>query len=107
MKELDFKRSPVYGIMEKVYDELNRQNEKWGEQNHPMKPEDVDFKAMADGAKKICDSMEGTEKQTWFYILQEEFFEVFAEEDPEKQNEELIQLMAVAARMIEGNTKRQ
>jgi hypothetical protein len=106
-KELDFKASPFYKIMEVAYSEWQRAKEKYGEENHPIKPDDRDFKAMAEKAKEICDKFEGTSEQTWFYIFQEAFFEVFAEDNPAKQNEELIQAIAVAARMIESNAKRQ
>jgi len=83
--------------------ERRRQEEKWGVQNHSINTDAHHwmYSTLARDAKKSCDTAikEGT--LTWFDILFEEFCEVFAERNLEKQREELLQVAAVAVQMIE------
>jgi hypothetical protein len=41
------------------------------------------------------------EEQSWYNILMEEVYESFAETDPGRQQEEMIQVAAVAVQIIE------
>lgn len=92
-------------ILCEIVEERGRQNLIWGEQNHPIKPNDRQFTrnmgTQADYAKKTCDKAAEDGSITWYHILWEEFCEVFSEDDPRKQREELIQLNAVGLQMIE------
>lgn len=78
-----------------VKQELLRQFNKWGEQNHPDGT-DTAHKDQADWARMICDAAAKNGTVTWRDILTEEVWEAFAETDPERLRTELIQIAAVA-----------
>ena len=103
-----FRSNPVREIMR----ERERQDEKWGEQNHPMRglgdnniikrgtilyPDDSTLKNTLSTFRYRNE----TKKAGWFDILQEEVYEAFLETDPAKQREEMIQVAAVAVQIIE------
>jgi hypothetical protein len=90
-------------IFNEVHAERERQDEKWGEQNHPIRrySEAAFFRYEHDVAKKCCDNRASEGSLSWYDILREEFWEVFAEFEPEKQRAELVQVAAVAISMIE------
>jgi hypothetical protein len=95
-----FRSRALKGIML----EVERQNEKWGEQNHPMtKSKDmyVVYKRLANKTK--ADNFVSNQQGdiAWHTILLEEVYEAFAETDPEKQREEMVQVAAVAVQIIE------
>lgn len=50
--------------------------------------------------KKLCEGYRELGICTWRVVLEEEVAEVMAEQEPEKIREELIQVMAVCARII-------
>lgn len=77
-----------------------RQDEKWGEQNHPMgTSSDDELFAAAARARTNVATKNGS--LTWALILEEETWEALAEEDESKLREELIQVAAVATAWIE------
>lgn len=96
------------GIFDQISIERDRQDVKWGEQNHPILspnyPEDsrrfyyeeatLWKAANADRALAGC--------LAWDGILLEEVNEALAESDPVKIREELIQAAAVIVAMIES-----
>jgi hypothetical protein len=91
-------------IFRAIHEERIRQQEKWGEQNHEMlKCESIDvikrtlrhFRLYNESP--ICD---------WYSIIQEEIAEAFVETDSAKQREEMIQVAAVAVRIIESQDAR-
>ena len=105
--------------------ERRRQDEKWGEQNHPNGTgpavrvlEVVDMFAvedfldkstaaeLAEAAKQATDSSAKKHEVTWLDILLEEVFEAFAEQDPVKLRTELIQVAAVAQQWVEAIDRR-
>jgi hypothetical protein len=115
-----FKPAPsengISGKLFRIFAEINRehkrQDEKWGEQNHPMRglgddniirrgtilyPEDSTLKNTLSTFRYRNE----TKKAGWFDILQEEICEAFLEVEPEKQREEMIQVAAVAVQIIE------
>jgi hypothetical protein len=89
--------------------ERKRQDAKWGEQNHPIRDEsrDADYKETAELLKALCNFRAKAKTLTWFDIAAEEFLEVFAEDTPERQREELIQLGAVVVSMVECIDRKQ
>jgi hypothetical protein len=98
--------------LKKIMQEYESQNEKWGEQNHPMRgisddtilirgntpyPED----SVLRGTLATLRYKNETNKGGWFGILQEEVCEAFLETDPVNQREKMIQAAAVAVQIIE------
>ena len=88
-------------ILAQIIKERQRQDAKWGEQNLPIKDNDPQYVELAQFAKLKCDNALEDGTITWRHILQEEVAEAFAEDDPNKQAEELIQVAAVCVAMIE------
>lgn len=96
-------RSPHSSIFREIDAERERQDAKWGEQNHPV----VDLatvlglKFFRDQARDTCELHAKLGTCTWYDILKEEFYEAFAESEPARQREELVQVGAVAVEIIE------
>jgi hypothetical protein len=90
-----------YKIFRTIHEERIRQDEKWGEQNHPML--DIPFTAEGMGEKEYVYKRinDIRENPSWFAVLMEEVYEAFAETDPVKQREEIVQVAAVAVQIIE------
>ena len=99
-------------IFEEIRAERQRQDEKFGEQNHPMRglsfykqlygeylqfPPDSALEKTLEAYKE----RNGSDKKGWYDILIEEICEAFLETKPEKQREEMIQVAAVAVEIIE------
>jgi len=87
--------------------EVARQDELWGEQNHPVHggPRPIQWAAAehkeeADRWKRRNDGRVESNTLGWDGILLEEVHEALAETAPEKQVEELIQVAAVALNMV-------
>ena len=94
-------------VLGKVLDERIRQEEKWGEQNHPDGT--YSHPAIASAAKaaqRVCEQAAREGSLTWMQILEEEVAEVAAETDPEKLIQELVQVAAVAVAWIEAVQRR-
>ena len=96
-----------FRIFAEIDAERKRQHEEWGEQNHPMllngiisdiNPPICVIKRLAEIAKRKGSL---SKKLSWFNILMEEVYETFAETDPKKQREEMVQVAAVAVQIIE------
>jgi len=90
-------------LLHEVTRERERQDQKWGEQNHPMiRPGDLGyFERAMDGSQAAYETAEANGTVAWSDILLEEVYEALAETDIEKQKVELIQVAAVALSMIE------
>jgi len=95
---IDSKR---FGIFAEIDLERKRQEEKWGEQNHPMVLEDFDYKDATEALELVRRENDSANKKCWHNILAEEFMEAFLETDPKKQREEMVQVAAVAVQIIE------
>jgi hypothetical protein len=80
---------------------MERQNEKWGEQNHPMQDDRLPYDSMRSTAKLYKKINDNAVHPSWFFILMEEVYESFAHTDPAKQREEMVQVAAVAVQIIE------
>jgi hypothetical protein len=90
-----------YKIFKAVGEERKKQDEKWGKQNHSMVNQFITpeiCKNKADFFKKI--NKDRKYFRSWFTILLEEVYESFAETDPAKQREEMVQVAAVAVQII-------
>ena len=97
----------VLSVFGEIFVERERQDRKWGEQNHPdgsgQYPETID----ADVAKMACQDAADGGYLTWVHILREEVAEAFAETDPVRLRAELLQVAAVAVAWIEAIDRRE
>ena len=95
-------------VLDDVHDERRRQDRKWGEQNHPdgTKSDPVS-EAHADCIRHRADEAARAGTLTWRHILDEEVAEAFAEDDPARLREELVQVAAVAVGWIEAIDRRE
>ena len=92
-------------VLADVYDEINRQNSKWGEQNHPdgtQNPGDADLANYTRGETQTAFA-EGW--GTWRHILDEEVAEAYAETGAELSTE-LVQVAAVAVQWRAAQARR-
>lgn len=105
-------KEPASAVLKEVAAERERQNAKWGEQNHPNgtgpaklpMPYGSGSWSAAVAAERLtlltnCAAQIG--QVTYLHILREEVFEAFAEEDPAKLRAELIQVAAVAVQWVQ------
>lgn len=100
-------------VLEEVQSEQDRQEDKWGEQNHANGTGPDHFflgkglsapatnAYLRERATEITDDHAKNGRLTYADILLEEVFEAVAEKDPEKLREELIQVAAVSVSWIE------
>lgn len=88
------------GILDQISVERGEQDIKWGPQSHPDGT-DVVLKSLADEARTECQASFASGAGTWLHILEEEFCEAAAEEDPSKLRVELVQIAAVCAAWIQ------
>lgn len=101
-------------VLDDVLLERFAQDLKWGQQNHPdgtgdeMFPEGSGFrKRAADAARLRCQAAFADGRGTWLHVLEEEVHEAYAESDPVKLREELIQVAAVAVAWAEAIDRRE
>jgi hypothetical protein len=87
-------------LAEEVLSEIDRQWQQWGEQNHPNGTGLAEDRLVAQWAKNANDYSVSQNTLTWRDILWEEVAEAFAETDPERLREELIQVAAVAVNWV-------
>lgn len=93
--------------LDEVAMERHRQDEQWGEQNHPDGTGGHDYEAQADMARDWCRDKASDGSVTWADILHEEVAEALAESDPDKLRSELIQVAAVATCWAEAIDRRE
>lgn len=101
-------QTTVCTVLAEVEAERERQDQKWGEQNHPdgtggrdpIRDDGTSRIAIAAWAKNRTDSMLAAEC-TYEAILTEEWAEALAETDQAKLRSELIQVAAVAVAWVE------
>jgi len=106
-------------VLDEVAAERERQDIKWGEQNHAdgtgpdvyvLRHTDVNLDLrtgyeLARIFQKKCQA-NGLGKDTYRDILLEEVFEALAEQDPAKLRNELIQVAAVATQWVQAVDRR-
>lgn len=93
-----------FDIVHDVLFETMEQLAKWDVQNHPMGTAEI-FKDKADEARRACERAFESGHGTWAHILDEEYWEAMAEVDPERMEEELKQVAAVAVSMIASSRR--
>jgi hypothetical protein len=93
-------------VLGDVLTERERQDEEWGEQNHPDGTGGPGTGHVRTAGRRACDVATSLGNLTWRHILHEEVVEAFAERDPEKLRAELVQVAAVAAAWIEAIDRR-
>ncbi len=92
-------------MLDDVLEERLRQDRKWGEQNHPDRPDHASGPEMA-GEVEHVGRWALEEGPSWAAILLEEVGEAVAEEDTAKLRAELVQVAAVAVAWIEAIDRR-
>lgn len=111
----DFEDEPTPGWIElsETEDEIRRQDERWGQQDHPdIGGPDPDLQRSLYAfelesireleAQQRADGLLG-----WDMILKEEVLESLSEPDDDKRCEELIQVAAVALQWVAAIRRRQ
>jgi len=102
-------------VLTEVAAERLRQDERWGEQNHPDGTGVVPLRASliaillgrpSEEAKKLNAVAVRQDALTWNLILLEEVLEALEERDPERLREELVQVAAVAVGWCEAIDRR-
>lgn len=95
-----FSTPGVGPFAEAVDAERRSQLEKWGDQRHPNATAITGDRDRANNARHVCDVLAERGMVGWRDILNEEVQEAFAESDPVKLREELIQCAAVIAAWV-------
>lgn len=97
---------PDAGVLAEVQAERERQDVKWGQQNHPDGTGNTSQQKDADRARRWCQDAFGAGYGTWSYVLAEEVAEANAERDPAKLRAELLQVAAVAVAWVDAIDRR-
>jgi hypothetical protein len=99
---------PIQGnkVLAEIADERDRQDAKWGEQNHPDGTGHQGDRVMSDYLRTRCQRRFEQGAGTWRDILQEEMGEAYAESEPANLRSELIQLAAVVVAWVEAIDRR-
>jgi len=109
------------GVLLDVFAERQRQDAKWGEQNHPdgtgaaerilrHTAINLDLRTgdeLATILRNKCELEALRDRVTWRDIFLEEVFEAMAEDDTKKLRGELIQAAAVAVSWVEAIDRRE
>lgn len=106
--------NPTATICDEILVERQRQDDRWGEQNHPdgTGPRIIDRVSMRqlsyarERAREVYEEHARKRTITWRDILLEEVYEALAEGEPETLRAELIQVAAVAAAWAEAIDRR-
>jgi hypothetical protein len=94
-------RALTLATLLEVGEERDRQDAKWGEQNHKDGTGGRGSDVQAQALRKLCDERFAKGEGAWTDILMEEIAEAWAEEDPARLRAELIQVAAVAVAWVE------
>lgn len=95
----------VNETVDEIKYELLRQNNLWGEQNHPSVPKHGEpaHGIPAERVAKIqCELARNAGRMTWAHILVEEVAEACSAPTPKLMIEELIQVAAVAISWVDS-----
>ncbi|MET7944243.1 NUDIX hydrolase [Streptomyces sp. NPDC005302] len=97
---------PDAAVLAEVQAERERQDAKWGEQNHPDGTGGSGALYVADRYRSIVDEALKTGSVTWRDVLLEEVYEALAERDPNRLRTELAQVAALAVAWIAAIDRR-
>lgn len=97
---IDHITNPTKSVLRSVWEEREAQDIKWGEQNHPNGT-GAHLRDQAHDARERCEAAFRRGEGTFRHILDEEVAEAFAESNPYRLREELIQVAAVAVAWVE------
>jgi hypothetical protein len=95
-----FSTPGVGDFAEAVDVERGKQVAQWGDQVHPDGTGRPGDRMLANYYREICKANHAISQDNWRDIAAEEVFEAFAETDPDRLEEELIQAAAVIAAWI-------
>lgn len=90
----------ILGVLPEIADERERQDEKWGEQNHPGGT-GPGYVPDTKRARERCQRATRLGLVSCRDILEEEVYEAFAESDPDLLRAELVQVAAGTVAWIE------
>lgn len=93
-------------ILAEVQGERERQDAKWGEQNHPDGTGLNYQRHLADEERAACQAAFRNGRGTWRHVMAEEIAEANAEKDPVLLRAELVQVAAVAVAWIAAIDRR-
>jgi hypothetical protein len=116
--DMIFRSSPcentISGKRFRIFAEIDRerkqQDEKWGEQNHPMVRDDFNFKEAGTILKHMRfenDLENDFGEKTWLNIIGEELAEAVLATSLQEQRKEMVQVAAVAVQIIEYLDRRE
>lgn len=89
-----------------VVEERRRQDDRWGEQNHPDGTGGRGSEERASMYRALCDARHKNGTGSWLDILLEEVFEAGAEGDELNLRAELIRVAAMAVSWVEAIDRR-
>lgn len=93
-------------VLRQISKERDRQDAKWGEQNHPDGTGFAYMRERARISRRECDAAFAAGQGTWRHVLREEYHEALACDDPAELRAELLQVAAVAAAWIQAIDRR-
>lgn len=94
-------------VLHEISAERERQNVKWGVQDHPDGTGGDLAKSLRQSSIATCEIAAAEGRLTWRDIMREEVAEAYAETDPALLRAELVQVAAVAVAWIECIDRRQ
>lgn len=89
------------GIVDELFAEREAQIAQWGDGMPPLGT-DEQYESWRDAFRAYCQRRSAKGTVTMADVLLEEVFEALSEVDPAKARDELIQVAAVAIKMVEG-----
>lgn len=96
----------LMSVLLELFQERARQDELWGNQNHPDGTGQPGDEHVRDVAQQMCRHADAAGRVTWRHILMEEIAEAFAETDPRRIRTELGQAAAVCIAWIQALDRR-
>lgn len=97
---------PLAAVLGAIAGERERQDARWGEQNHHDGTGTTDYTRAADTARRECLKAATEDAPMWSLILLEEVYEALAESDAARLRAELVQVAAVACAWVEAIDRR-
>lgn len=97
--------SPTFSVLGEVGLERTKQDQRWGEQNHPDGTGEV-YAHLSVFYRSVCDRKTALREVSWKDIFLEEVYEAVSESDEDRLRHELIQVAAVAVEWVESIDRR-